>query len=66
MIGIYIHGSMAHLDWYHKDPDDYCQKMCGLNPDLAAHFMNIRYNGQIFVDQDIAALFCSYMLEYIT
>ncbi|MBQ4364065.1 MAG: nucleotidyltransferase domain-containing protein, partial [Oscillospiraceae bacterium] len=32
-----LHFSIAHLEWYRNDPDDYISKMKGTDKDLAAH-----------------------------
>lgn len=41
-----LHFSVAHLDWYKKDPDDYISKMKGEDKDLAAHFTIITQRGK--------------------
>ncbi len=32
-----LHFSVAHLDWYRTNPEEYIQKMQGVDRDLAAH-----------------------------
>ena len=41
-----LHFSIAHLDWYRNDPDDYVSKMKGEDKDLAAHFTVINHRGK--------------------
>ena len=41
-----LHFSVAHLEWYGKDPDDYISKMKGEDKDLAAHFTIIIHRGK--------------------
>ncbi len=40
-----LHFSVAHLEWYGKNPDDYISKMKGEDKDLAAHFTIITHRG---------------------
>lgn len=51
------HFSIAHLDWYRNDPDDYVQKMKGTDADLAAHFTIIRKRGKCLCGQPINEVF---------
>lgn len=37
-----LHFSNIHINWYKNDPGDYCNKMNGTDPDLAAHFVIIK------------------------
>ncbi|MCR4690511.1 MAG: DUF4111 domain-containing protein [Lachnospiraceae bacterium] len=41
-----LHFSVAHHDWYEKNPDDYISKMKGEDKDLAAHFTIITHRGK--------------------
>ena len=41
-----LHFSIAHLDWYRRDPGDYIRKMKGTDKDLAAHIMILYYRGK--------------------
>ncbi|MCR5734220.1 MAG: DUF4111 domain-containing protein [Lachnospiraceae bacterium] len=41
-----LHFSMAHLEWYRNNPDDYMMKMNGEDKDLAAHFTIINHRGR--------------------
>ncbi len=41
-----LHFSVAHLDRYKKDPDEYISKMKGEDKDLAAHFTIINHRGK--------------------
>lgn len=52
-----LHFSPSHLDWYHRDPEDYVRKMNGTDPDLAAHFTITRARGVALVGEPIARVF---------
>ena len=41
-----LHFSVAHIDWYRNNPDDYISKMRGEDKDLAAHFTIITHRGK--------------------
>ncbi|WP_026493966.1 aminoglycoside adenylyltransferase domain-containing protein [Butyrivibrio sp. XPD2006] len=41
-----LHFSVAHLDWYRNNSDDYVSKMKGEDKDLAAHFTIINHRGK--------------------
>lgn len=41
-----LHFSIAHLDWYRRDPGEYIRKMKGTDKDLAAHIMILYYRGK--------------------
>lgn len=41
-----LHFSIAHLDWYRNNSDDYVSKMKGEDKDLAAHFTIINHRGK--------------------
>ena len=40
-----LHFSVAHLEWYRKDPEDYIRNMKGVDPDLAAHITILHHKG---------------------
>lgn len=52
-----LHFSVAHLDWYKNDPEDYIRKMNGTDKDLAAHFTIIRSRGQCLYGTPIREMF---------
>ena len=52
-----LHFSGGHLDWYQEDPEDYMRKMCGVDPDLAAHFTVILKRGICLFGTPIAEVF---------
>ncbi|MCR5406028.1 MAG: DUF4111 domain-containing protein [Lachnospiraceae bacterium] len=52
-----LHFSVAHLDWYRKDPNDYISKMKGEDKDLAAHFTIITHRGKCLCGTPIEDVF---------
>ena len=52
-----LHFSMMHLDWYQSNPDDYVEKMCGTDVDLAAHFTVIYHRGITLWGKEISDVF---------
>ncbi|MCR5167536.1 MAG: DUF4111 domain-containing protein [Oscillospiraceae bacterium] len=52
-----LHFSIAHLDWYKNDPDDYIKKMKGTDKDLAAHFTIITNRGRCLCGEPIKDVF---------
>lgn len=52
-----LHFSIAHLDWYRNDPEDYILKMKGEDKDLAAHFTIINHRGKCLDGVPIKELF---------
>lgn len=52
-----LHFSIAHLQWYRTDPDDYIRKMNGLDKDLAAHFTIIYHRGKCLWGKQITDVF---------
>ena len=52
-----LHYSNAHKDWYKGDPEDYCNRMNGEDPDLAAHFTIIKNCGITWYGQPIDDVF---------
>lgn len=52
-----LHFSVAHLEWYGKNPDDYILKMKGEDKDLAAHFTIITHRGKCICGAPIKDVF---------
>lgn len=52
-----LHFSVAHIDWYRKDLDDYVSKMKGEDKDLAAHFTIITHRGKCLYGASIKNTF---------
>ena len=52
-----LHFSVAHLNWYKSNPDDYIQKMKGTDKDLAAHFTIITNRGKCLYGDPIEKVF---------
>lgn len=52
-----LHFSIAHLNWYKSNPDDYIQKMKGTDKDLAAHFTIITNRGKCLYGEQIEKVF---------
>ncbi len=52
-----LHYSNAHKDWYKKDPEDYCNRMNGEDPDLAANFTIIKNCGITWCGRPIDDVF---------
>ena len=52
-----LHYSNTHIDWYKRDPEDYCNHMKGEDPDLAAHFTIIRHCGITWCGQPLNDVF---------
>ena len=52
-----LHFSVAHLNWYKSNPDDYIQKMKGIDKDLAAHFTIITNRGKCLYGEPIKKVF---------
>lgn len=52
-----LHFSVAHLDWYRNNPEDYISKMKGEDKDLAAHFMIINHRGKCLYGVPIMEVF---------
>ena len=52
-----LHFSIAHLNWYKSNTDDYIQKMKGTDKDLAAHFTNITNRGECLYGEPIEKVF---------
>ena len=52
-----LHFSVAHLEWYKRNPHDYVLKMNGTDKDLAAHIMIIYHRGICLYGEDIKNTF---------
>lgn len=52
-----LHFSNIHKEWYHSNPDDYCEHMQGEDKDLAAHFTIIRHVGIVLFGKHISGIF---------
>lgn len=52
-----LHFSNAHLDWYKNAPQDYIEKMHGVDPDLAAHFTILGHCGIVLFGAEIKSVF---------
>lgn len=52
-----LHFSVAHLNWYKSNPEDYIQKMKGIDKDLAAHFTIITNRGKCLYGEPIESVF---------
>ncbi len=52
-----LHFSVAHIDWYRKDLDNYISKMKGEDKDLAAHFTIITHRGKCLYGASIKDTF---------
>ncbi len=52
-----LHFSIAHLNWYLSDPEDYIEKMKGTDKDLAAHFTIIYHRGKTLFGKEIKEVF---------
>ncbi len=59
-----LHFSIAHLDWYRNDPNDYVSKMKGEDKDLAAHFTIINHRGKCFYGTPIKDTFADVPAQY--
>lgn len=59
-----LHFSNMHIDWYKNDPEDYCNKMNGTDPDLAAHFVIIKKAGIVLCGSFIDEVFGDVPKEY--
>ena len=52
-----LHFSVAHLNWYQSNPQDYIEKMKGTDKDLAAHFTIICHWGEVLYGKEISEVF---------
>jgi len=59
-----MHFSKMHLKWWQDNPVDYCQKMNGLDIDLAAHFTIVCHKGIVLCGEEINSVFADVNPEY--
>lgn len=52
-----LHFSIAHLNWYWSNPQDYVERMNGTDKDLAAHFTIIYHRGKKLYGRAIKEVF---------
>lgn len=52
-----LHFSCSHLKWFRENPEDYVDKMKGIDKDLAAHFTIIRRYGIVLYGAGIEEVF---------
>ena len=52
-----LHFSIAHLEWYQQNPQDYVMKMNGTDKDLAAHIMILYHRGVCLYGAEIKTVF---------
>lgn len=52
-----IHFSIAHIEWYQRDPHDYVLKMNGNDKDLAAHIKITYHRGLCLFGSEIQDIF---------
>lgn len=52
-----LHFSIAHVNWYLSNPEDYITKMKGTDKDLAAHFTIIYHRGKVLYGKEIREVF---------
>ena len=52
-----LHFSIAHLNWYKNNPEDYIQKMKGTDKDLAAYVTIINHRGKVLYGREIKDVF---------
>lgn len=53
-----LHFSCSHLKWFREKPEDYVEKMQGIDKDLAAHFTINRRYGIVLYGAGIEEVFC--------
>ena len=58
-----LHFSIAHLNWYMSEPEDYIEKMRGTDKDLAAHFTIIFHRGKTLFGKEIKEVFAKVSRE---
>ena len=59
-----LHFSIAHLNWYLSNPEDYIEKMNGIDKDLAAHFTITYHMGKVLYGREIKSVFSEVSNEY--
>lgn len=52
-----LHFSNTHLNWYQTNPEDYVEKMKGIDKDLAAHFTITYHRGKTLYGKEISKVF---------
>lgn len=52
-----LHFSKAHLDWYKTNPEEYVEKMHGVDKDLAAHVTITYHRGKTLFGREIKSVF---------
>lgn len=52
-----LHFSVAHLNWYRANPQDYVEHMNGTDPDLAAHVTITLHRGKTLYGKEIPSVF---------
>lgn len=52
-----LHFSVAHLEWYKNNPQDYVLKMKGTDKDLAAHITILYHRGRCLWGEEIRDVF---------
>ena len=59
-----LHFSVAHMNWYRNDPEDYVRKMKGTDIDLAAHFTIIAKRGKCLYGMPVKEVFADVPQQY--
>lgn len=59
-----LHFSNMHINWFNTNPKEYCEKMNGIDKDLAAHFTIINKVGIVLYGDDICNVFSNVPKEY--
>jgi len=59
-----LHFSIAHLNWYLSNPEEYIEKMNGTDKDLAAHFTIVYHRGKTLYGREIKSVFSEVSSEY--
>ncbi len=52
-----LHFSIAHLNWYLSNPEDYIENMNGIDKDLAAHFTIAYHRGKTLCGREAKSVF---------
>ncbi len=52
-----LHFSIAHLNWYKSNPEDYVERMNGTDKDLAAHITIIYHRGKTLYGKEFKEVF---------
>lgn len=59
-----LHFSIAHLEWYKRDPLDYVERMKGVDKDLAAHITVTCHRGKCLWGEGIKDVFGEVSREF--